>query len=37
MQSQQKVVVSGVWHPCRSGGAAFEMSTEYWFLDQNAD
>jgi hypothetical protein len=28
----QKVVVSGVWHPCASTGKAFELSSKFNFL-----
>jgi hypothetical protein len=33
VKTQQRVVVSGVWHPRSPDSTEFEMSTQYWFLD----
>ncbi len=37
VKKQQRVVVSAVWHPRSSESTAFEMSTQYWFLDEDVN
>jgi hypothetical protein len=37
LKNQLRVVVSAVWHPRSADCTEFEMSTQYWFLDDDAN